>query len=89
MVVMWKLISIHHPSNGLRAARIKDKVYLQKSTTGDQLKAEIYRAYNKIPNEMIRQIYDSIASRYQEYLDQIGHQFEYLRLLNKFYICLL
>lgn len=53
-------------------------VYLLKPATFDQLQS-IHKESNQSLNEAIHHVCYSIASRYQQYLDQNGHQFEHLR----------
>ena len=55
---------------------LKNKVYVTKPETIDELQVAIERECAQIPNEMILDVCDSVASRCQQCLDQNGHPFE-------------
>ena len=55
---------------------LKNKVYATKPETIDELQVAIERECAQIPNEMILDVCDSVASRCQQCLDQNGHLFE-------------
>ena len=55
------------------------KCYGNKPRTIDALKLEIERQCRDIPNDMFRDVCESLGARYQRCLDNNGHQFEHLR----------
>ena len=58
---------------------LKDKVYRTKPRTIDALKMEIERQCRDFPNDLFRDVCDSLGVRYQRCLDNDGRQFEHLR----------
>ena len=58
---------------------VKDKVYTTKPATIDELKVAIDNECSRLPIEMIHKVFNSISSRYQQCLNNNGHQFEHLR----------
>ena len=52
---------------------LKNKVYATKPETIDELQVAIEREFAQIPNDMILDVCDSVASRCQQCLDQNGH----------------
>ena len=56
---------------------LKDNVYGNKPRTIDALKLEIERQCRDIPNDMFRDVCESLGARYQRCLDNNGHQFEH------------
>ena len=52
---------------------LKNKVYATKPETIDELQVAIERECAQIPNEIILDVCDSVASRCQQCLDQNGH----------------
>ena len=68
---------------------LKDNVYGNKPRTIDALKLEIERQCRDIPNDIFRDVCESLGARYQRCLDNNGHQFEHLRTWFFNYICLM
>ena len=62
-----------------RDSYLKNNFYGNKPRTIDALKLEIERQCRDIPNEMLRDVCESLGERYQRCLDNNGHQFEHLR----------
>ena len=58
---------------------ITNKVYAAKPATLYELKEEITRQCLAIPNEMFRNVVESICHRYKLCLENGGNQFEHLR----------
>ena len=58
---------------------LKDKIYGNKPRTIDELKLEIERHCRDIPNDMFRDVCESLSAHFQLCLDNNGHQFEHLR----------
>ena len=65
----------------------KDKVYRTKPRTIDALKMEIERQCRDIPNDLFRDVCESLGVRYQRCLDNDGRQFEHLQTI-KFVFCI-
>ena len=55
------------------------KCYGNQPRTIDALKLKIERQCRDIPNDMFRDVCESLGARYQRCLDNNGHQFEHLR----------
>ena len=68
---------------------LKDKVYRTKPRTIDALKMEIERQCRDIPNDLFRDVCESLGVRYQRCLDNDGCQFEHLQTWFFNQICLL
>ena len=68
---------------------LKNRVYGNKPRTIDALKLEIERQCRDIPNDMFRDVCESLRARYQRCLDNNGHQFEHLQTLFFNCICLM
>ena len=68
---------------------LKDKVYRTKPRTIDALKMEIERQCRDIPNDLFRDVCESLGVRYQRCPDNDGRQFEHLQTWFFNQICLL